>query len=81
MSICTSSGRYAADVRRAALPEVLFVPDLALALGRTERSVRRLLVGGRVGIPYLRLGRRLAVRREALLAALADRETRPLGAS
>ncbi len=78
MRIATTPGKYASDFRRAALPEILFVPDLALALGRNARSIRRLLASGRLGIPYVRLGgQRFAVRREAFLAALAEREVRP----
>ncbi|MEZ6010109.1 MAG: hypothetical protein R3F05_20430 [Planctomycetota bacterium] len=60
--------------RRATLPEILFSPDLALALGGvTPSAARRAVLRGECG-PYLRLGRRIAVRREAFLAALAERE-------
>ena len=65
------------DVRRAVLPEILFVPDVRLALGyRSETAARRAIVSGTCG-PYLRLGRRLAVRRESLLQSLADQEIDP----
>jgi hypothetical protein len=61
-------------VRRAVLPEILFTPDLALALGGiTPSAARRAVLRGDCG-PYLRIGRRIAVRRESLLAALAERE-------
>lgn len=62
---------------RAALPEVLFVPDLALALGGlTPSATRRAVLRGDCG-RFVRLGRRLAVRREAFLDALAAREVDP----
>jgi len=65
------------EFRRAALPEVLFVPDMALALGGiTESAARRAVLRGECG-PFLRIGRRLAVRRDAFLAALAARESSP----
>ena len=69
--------KTADQFHRAALPEVLFVPDLALALGGvTESAARRTVLRGECG-PYLRIGRRIAVRREAFLAALAGREQHP----
>lgn len=61
-------------VRRAALPEILFIPDLALALLTSESTARRAVLRGDCG-PYLRFGRRLAVRRESLLDSLEARET------
>ena len=60
-------------VRRAALPEVLFVPDLALALGLSESAARRAILRGDCG-PFLRMGRRLAVLRESFLTALETRQ-------
>lgn len=72
--------RVRLDFRRAALPEILFVPDLALALGGvSHRSARRAVLHGDCG-PFLRIGRRLAVRRESLLEALRAREIQPLRA-
>jgi hypothetical protein len=62
---------------RAALPEVLLVPDLAAVLGGlTPSATRRAVLRGDFG-PFVRIGRRLAVRREALLDALAARELDP----
>jgi hypothetical protein len=63
-------------MRRGLLPEVLFGPDLAFALGLQDagtaiRAVRRL------GIPCARIGRRVAVRRTALLEWVASRESPP----
>ena len=67
---------HADAVRRAALPEILFLPDLALALGMTPSAARRALLRGDCG-PYFRVGRRYAVRRAAFLAALEARESQP----
>lgn len=70
MSEPSDPPKYVPELRRAALPEILFVPDLRLALGGvSESTVRRAVLRGACG-PYVRLGRRLAVRREALLAHL-----------
>lgn len=56
--------------RRATLPAILRAEDVAeLVTGTTPRSARRLILSGALG-PYLRLGRRLVVRRETMLAAL-----------
>ena len=65
---------HAQTVRRAALPEVLFIPDLALALQVSDSTARRAVLRGDCG-PYFRFGRRLAVRRESFLDSLAARET------
>ncbi|MBI3272219.1 MAG: hypothetical protein HYZ53_24720 [Planctomycetes bacterium] len=62
---------------RALLPEVLLSEDLALALGVSPSAARRAVLRGQCG-PYVRLGRRLCVRRPAFLAALEARETTPL---
>lgn len=71
--------RYSLQVARAALPEVLFIPDLAIALGGiSESATRRAVLRGDCG-PYVRLGRRLAIRRDALMSALQDREHDPRG--
>lgn len=63
--------------RRAALPEVLLMRDLALALSMTASATRRLVMRGEVG-PYTWIGRRIVVRREAFLKALAEREVCPV---
>ena len=65
-----------AAITRAALPEILFVPDVAIALGVMDSAARKTIVRGEIG-PYFRIGRRLAVRRESFLAALAEREVIP----
>jgi hypothetical protein len=62
-------------VRRAALPELLFVPDVALSLQVTRATARRAIVRGRCG-PYTRVGRRYCLRRETFLEAIAGGETR-----
>jgi hypothetical protein len=71
-----SEARHAETVQRAALPQVMFVPDLAIALQVGASAARRAVIRGDCG-PFLRLGRRIAVRREAFLAALAAREIDP----
>ncbi len=70
------AGPYANQVRRAALPEVLFLPDLAVALGLHPKVAHELLLAGELG-PYVDIAGRPAVRRVAFLEALAERETRP----
>lgn len=64
---------YDRAVRRAALPEVMFVEDVAIALLVQPDAARRAVLRGDCG-PYFRLGRRMAVLRESFLAALAKRE-------
>jgi hypothetical protein len=60
-------------VTRAALPEVLWPGDLVHALGvATERAAVRMVLRQR--IPHGRLGRRIYVRREALLGWLEAAE-------
>jgi hypothetical protein len=63
-------------VRRACMPELLLVPDVALALSLSHSAARRAILRGDCG-PYLRLGRRLAVLRESFLAALEARQVSP----
>ena len=60
-------------VTRAALPEVMFIPDVALALRAGEDAARRAVLRGDCG-PYIRVGRRLAVLRESFLQAMVDRQ-------
>ena len=67
------SDPHSETVRRAALPEVLFIPDLALALQSSESTARREVRRGACG-PYIVVGRRLAVLRESFLKSLAARE-------
>lgn len=59
-------------LKRAALPEVLFVEDLAEVLQVSPAGARRLLRSGECG-PHARLGRRLYVLRTTLIQALEDR--------
>ena len=60
----------------AALPEVLDLGAVALAFGMTRSGARRAVVRGDLG-PYFTVGRRLFLRRDAMLAAVAARETVP----
>jgi hypothetical protein len=55
--------------QRAALPELLFVPDLALALQCSPTAARRAIRRGECG-PYVRLGRRYAVLRATFIDAI-----------
>ena len=73
----TTQPPHAETVRRAALPEILFIPDIALALLASESTARRAVLRGDCG-PYLRIGRRLAVRRDSFLEALETREIDPI---
>lgn len=70
---------YSLLVRRAALPEILLVPDVGLAFGLTPSAARKAILRGDCG-PYLRIGRRLAVRRDSFLAALRELEVDPRSA-
>lgn len=63
-------------VRAADLPLLLFVPDIAAATRVRESAARKAVLRGDYGA-YLRLGRRLALRRETFLAALKAREIDP----
>ncbi len=67
---------YSDLVQRAALPEILFAPDVGTALGLTVSAARKAILRGDCG-PYLRIGRRLAVRRDSFLAALRELEIDP----
>ena len=68
--------KYAASITRAAWPNPLLSADLAAVLGfPSAAAARRWVIRERV--PHLRVGRRLAVRREALIEALRIREVRP----
>jgi hypothetical protein len=58
--------------QRAALPELLFVPDLALALQCSPTAARRAIRRGECG-PHIRLGRRYAVLRATFFDALERR--------
>ena len=61
---------HADTVRRAALPEVMFVPDVALALQVSFPTARLCIRRGDCG-PHFRIGRKLAVLRESFLDALS----------
>ena len=67
---------YSTEVRRAALPEVMFTPDISLALQLSPTAARRAVVRGECG-PFLRIGNRIAVLRESFLAVLGRRQTVP----
>lgn len=60
---------FAADVRRALLPELMDVAALAAAINRSERTAREWCADGT--IPARRVRGRWMVRRDDLLAALA----------
>ncbi|MCC6740937.1 MAG: hypothetical protein IT452_17995 [Planctomycetia bacterium] len=60
------------------LPDVLTLAQLAAALGlKSASGMRRLLLRGTLGIPYVRSGRRFLIRRQALMEALEQHERRP----
>lgn len=63
--------RYQREVARAALPAVLFGPDVAVSLGILEDAADRLIRRGRFG-PHLLVQGRPAILREAFLSSLAD---------
>ncbi len=67
---------HAVTVRRSCLPEVLFVEDMAIALVMTPSGARKVMRRGDCG-PLLRIGRRLAVTREAFLRAMEARSGAP----
>lgn len=58
-------------VNRAALPEVLSVPEVAEVLGKSPEAVRQIIRGGRLRAG--RIGRSLYVRKEWLFEALEPR--------
>jgi hypothetical protein len=58
------------------LPDLVRVRDLCALLDLSPRAVRKGIRAGRFG-PYSRCGRQIVIRREALLAALAEREVDP----
>lgn len=64
-----TNSSYAEVVRRHALPEVLFDPDIAFTLGITEEEARDAACSGRLGTPFYVAGR-VAVLREDFLTAL-----------
>jgi hypothetical protein len=63
-------------VQRAALPEILLVPDVALALGVKHSAARKAILRGDCG-PFIRVGRRLGVLRDSFLETLAARQQEP----
>jgi hypothetical protein len=68
-----SNAPYSEAVLRAAPPEVLFLPDIAIVLQIGRSTARRAVLRGQLG-PYIRVGRRIAVLRTSFLDALAARE-------
>ncbi len=67
--------RYDEAVRRAALPELLFAPDLALTTGLPEDEAIRAARAGRFG-PQLYIKGRVAVLRKDFLETMALRASR-----
>lgn len=63
---------HAETIRRAALPELLFKPDLALATQLPEETAEAYAVEGRFG-PCLYIGGRVAVLRDHFLESLRAR--------
>ena len=61
------------------LPELLSVSALADLFGASEPAIRRGLARGQYG-PYLKVGRRLFVRRDSLDEFLREREVTPANA-
>jgi len=64
-------------IRRAVLPPILFVADLRAILRLSASGARRAVLRGECG-RFLRVGRRIAVSREAFSEALRAREVAPL---
>jgi hypothetical protein len=62
-------------VRRAALPELLFAPDLALATDLPEDEADRAARGGRFG-PQLYIKGKVAVLRKDFIATMTLRASR-----
>src|SRR5262245_37123079 len=62
--------------RRAALPEILLIADLALAFRMTPSGTARAVHRGLFG-PWGRVGRKIVLRRESVLATLRSREVAP----
>ena len=73
-----NSNPHETTVRRAALPEVMLVGDVALALDLPELDAQRLLSSGRLGLAFEVEGR-LAVLRSSFLTALEGGATPPSG--
>lgn len=62
-------------IRRAALPELMFPTDVALALGIPEEEAAEALRSGCLG-PFLQVRGRPAILRRDLVAALKERADR-----
>lgn len=67
---------YAPVITRGLLPELLHVEDVAIALAVRPRIARRWISTGKLG-PYCRIGKRLVLRRDALLEAITAKEKLP----
>ncbi len=67
---------YDSTVRRAALPEVLHAPDIALVLGIPEAEAERCAAKGRFGPSFL-VGGHPAVLRDSFLRHLAQEARTP----
>jgi len=68
----THQQAHEATIRRAALPEVMFVADIALAMDLPVFQVETAAREGRFGRPFFVRGR-VAVLREVFLASLVER--------
>jgi len=69
-------GKYELTVRRAALPEVLLGPDVAVAVDIPEDAAERAIQTGRFGPAFFLRGRP-AVLKETFLRYLADSSHTP----
>lgn len=64
------------NTRGLLLPDLARVEDVGALLGMTVSGARRLILRGGLG-PFVRVGRRIILRRESILAALREREVDP----
>ncbi len=62
------------------LPEVLDLAAVGRAFGLTRSGARRAVLRGELG-PFFTVGRRMFLRRDSLLAAVAAREVTPAPAA
>ncbi len=67
------SNMYIEVLKRARLPEVLLVEDVAIALKLTPRSARQALKRGDFG-PFCRQGRKIMILRGTFIAAIEERQ-------
>lgn len=72
----TPTPAYVGELRRAMLPELMLVEDVARVLGVTPATARKAIRRGDVG-RFVRIGRRLGVRRPEFLRTLDARQEAP----